>query len=70
MKFYLDDDVLTAGRKRMAMLFDEFEEIVVNFSGGKDSTVILELALEEARKRNRLPLNVFSLIKKPSGSQQ
>lgn len=52
-KIYLDKDVLTAARERIAMTFDQFELIVVSFSGGKDSTVLLELARQEAHRRNR-----------------
>lgn len=37
----------------MAMVFDEFEHVVVSVSGGKDSTVIRHLAKEEARARGR-----------------
>ena len=46
-------------KRRISYLFDEFEEIVVNFSGGKDSTIVFHLVLEEAKKRNRLPVNVL-----------
>lgn len=59
MKVYLKDNVYEAAIKRIERIFDEFENIVVSFSGGKDSTVVLELALEVARRRNRLPLKVF-----------
>ena len=59
MKFYSNISVYDASIKRMENLFDEFEEIVVGFSGGKDSTVTLHLALEIAEKRNRLPLKVL-----------
>ena len=58
-KTYLQKDVLTAARERTAFIFDEFEHVYFSFSGGKDSGVMLELALEEARKRDRLPLNVL-----------
>lgn len=58
MKIYSKTNVYEAALDRMRMLFDEFDEVVVSFSGGKDSTVILELALEVARERNQLPLPV------------
>jgi len=43
---------------RIRYLFDEFENITVSFSGGKDSTVVLNLALIVAREKGRLPLKV------------
>ncbi|WP_198033130.1 phosphoadenosine phosphosulfate reductase family protein [Methylosinus sp. PW1] len=46
-------DVLTAARKRLEFVFDNFREVHVSISGGKDSTVLAHLALIEARKRNR-----------------
>lgn len=59
MKIYTGETVLEAARKRMAFVFDEFDQIYVAFSGGKDSTVTLHLALEEARRRDRLPVKVL-----------
>lgn len=53
MKKYRDADVLTAARDRMAIVFEKFEHVVVSFSGGKDSTVMMHLAADEARKRGR-----------------
>jgi predicted phosphoadenosine phosphosulfate sulfurtransferase len=46
-------DVLTAARQRIAYAFDHFERIYVSFSGGKDSTVMLHLVMDEAKARNR-----------------
>src|SRR5690554_1316334 len=46
-------DVLTAARQRIAFIFDNFPRIYVSFSGGKDSTVMLHLVMEEAIKRSR-----------------
>lgn len=46
-------DVLTAARQRVALAFDNFEKICVSYSAGKDSTVMLHLVMEEARKRDR-----------------
>lgn len=45
--------VLDAARKRIAKSFDMFERLYVSFSGGKDSSVMLHLAMDEAKKRNR-----------------
>ena len=52
-KRYLDTDVLTEAQARISWLFDRFERICVSFSGGKDSTVLMHLALAEARRRDR-----------------
>ena len=46
-------DVLTATRERIAYTFDNFDRVYVSFSGGKDSTVMLHLVADEARKRGR-----------------
>lgn len=46
-------DVLSATRERIAYTFDNFERVYVSFSGGKDSTVMLHLVADEARKRGR-----------------
>jgi len=46
-------DVLEAARQRINYTFDEFDNISVSFSGGKDSTIMLHLVAEEARKRGR-----------------
>jgi predicted phosphoadenosine phosphosulfate sulfurtransferase len=53
LKKYLDIDVLTATRERIAFIFDHFERVYVSFSGGKDSSVTLHLVMEEAIKRDR-----------------
>lgn len=58
LRYYLDQTVLEAARERIAFIFDEFPNVVVGYSGGKDSTVVFHLTLEEARKRGRLPLKV------------
>lgn len=50
---FLKDNVVQATEKRIAWLFDEFENICVSISGGKDSTVMAYMALKEANKRGR-----------------
>jgi predicted phosphoadenosine phosphosulfate sulfurtransferase len=46
-------DVLTAARQRIAAALDVTERAYVSFSGGKDSTVMLDLVMSEAEKRGR-----------------
>jgi len=61
MKIYLKQNVLDKALERIERLFNEFQNVVVSFSGGKDSTITLELALIVARKLGRLPLPVLFL---------
>ena len=52
-------DVWEAALGRTRWLFEEFDgKVSVSNSGGKDSTVVVELALRVARERGELPLNV------------
>ena len=53
MKKYRDESVLSATQARISEVFDYFERAYVSFSGGKDSTVMLHLVMEEAIKRDR-----------------
>jgi predicted phosphoadenosine phosphosulfate sulfurtransferase len=53
IKKYQEKDVLTAARERVSYAFDNFERIYVSFSGGKDSSVMFHLVMDEAIKRNR-----------------
>lgn len=59
MKIKTGRNVMEAARARVSWLFDEFEQVIVTVSGGKDSTVVLNLALEEAERRGRLPVPVL-----------
>jgi len=47
-------DVLMAAKQRISYIFDSFPKIYVSFSGGKDSSVMLHLVMDEAKKRNRM----------------
>lgn len=50
----LEISVLEAAKDRISRTFDDFERIYISFSGGKDSSVMTHLVLEEARNRNRI----------------
>ena len=59
MRIFKEETVLEEALKRIERLFNEFDNVIVGFSGGKDSTVTLSLALTVARKLDRLPLKVL-----------
>ena len=59
MRIYSKENVYDATIRRLNWIYDEFPNVVVSVSGGKDSTVIFEMTLEVARERGRLPLNVM-----------
>lgn len=53
LKKYKNINVFEASKNRISTIFDEFESIYLSFSGGKDSSVMFHLCIEEAIKRNR-----------------
>ena len=59
MKIYSKQNVYEKALERIEFLFNEYDEVVVNYSGGKDSIVIFELAYKIAKKLDRLPLSVL-----------
>jgi len=58
MKIFLNKTVVEAAKERIRWLFQEFDNVLIGYSGGKDSTVILNLTLDVARELNRLPIPV------------
>ena len=53
-KVYLNKTVYEESLDRIRFVFDEFPNVVVCFSGGKDSTVCLELSLIVAAFKSSL----------------
>lgn len=52
MKKYLDVNVYEAVNERIKYVFENFDNIYVSFSGGKDSGLLLNLVLDYKRKHN------------------
>lgn len=46
--------------ERFDYLYDRFDTVAVSFSGGKDSTAVLNCAIEVATAKKRLPVEVFT----------
>lgn len=53
MKRKIGINVYEAAKQRIAYTFDNFDKIIVSFSAGKDSTCMLHMVCDEARRRNR-----------------
>ena len=58
MRIRLEKNVKEAAFDRVEWLFKEFDTVVVAISGGKDSTVILDIAIKVAKSLGRLPIPV------------
>ena len=50
--------VLEESKNRIRNCINRFDKVVVSFSGGKDSTIVLNLAVEIAKEMNKLPVEV------------
>jgi len=57
-KEYLDANVYEQTLDRIRYIYKSFDKVVVSFSGGKDSTAVLNCALEVAKELGKLPLTV------------
>lgn len=53
MKVYNDKNVYEASLERIEFAFDNFDNLCVSYSGGKDSTVMIQLVNMIAEKKNR-----------------
>lgn len=58
---YGNQSVYDKSLDRIRWLFDEFPNVVIGVSGGKDSTVVFNLAMIVAREKGRLPLKCLFL---------
>lgn len=58
-RLFLDIDCVEAARKRIRHVYDTFDTVCVQFSGGKDSTAVLLLAKEVHEERGLGPVKVI-----------
>jgi len=56
---YMNISVFDEALNRIRFVFDECDDVIVAFSGGKDSTVTYNLAKIVAKEMGRLPLKVM-----------
>ena len=59
MKVYQDKNVFEAAKERIKIAFTDFEKVYISFSNGKDSGVMLNLAIDVARELGKLPVHVL-----------
>ncbi len=50
-KIYLPENVYEAAQKRLEFVFDEFPTVIISFSGGKDSGLLLHMAMDHIKNR-------------------
>ena len=55
-KEFQEQNVYDAAKERIRYLYQRFDHVVVSFSGGKDSTALLNVTIEVARELGRLPV--------------
>jgi len=56
---YSQKNVYDAALERLDFVYSNFERVYLSFSGGKDSGVMLQMAIAAARKHGRLPVDVL-----------
>ena len=59
MKQYQQINVYDAACLRFDYIYRNFEKVCISFSNGKDSGVLLNLAIEAAKRHGKLPVNVL-----------
>ena len=65
-KIYNDKNVYEAAMERFDIIFTEFNDYYFSVSGGKDSSIMLQLAAQAARKHQKKFSVLFIDLELPS----
>jgi predicted phosphoadenosine phosphosulfate sulfurtransferase len=60
-QYIADVNVYEAAKERIRIIYNEFEAVNIAFSGGKDSTVLVNLCIDVAKELGKTPVNVFCI---------
>lgn len=66
-KKYQDYDVVHGAKERIKHLLASYDKVILNYSGGKDSTALLYVAIDAAREVGRLPIEVVYIDHEAEG---
>lgn len=58
-KYSKTENVYEAAVKRFEYIYNEFDKVCISFSNGKDSGIILNIAIEVATRLNKLPVHAM-----------
>ncbi len=58
-KYNRNKNVYEAALERFEVIFKEFDRVCISFSNGKDSGIILNLAIQVAKRLNKLPVHAM-----------
>jgi predicted phosphoadenosine phosphosulfate sulfurtransferase len=56
---FVNQDVFSLALERIERIYQLHDHVTVSFSAGKDSSIILHLALQVAKSLNKLPLRIL-----------
>lgn len=59
LKRYKETTVYEEATERLDYIYSNFNKVYISFSGGKDSGILLNMAIDAARRSNKLPVHTL-----------